>query len=212
MKRRIPFKTITLILGILIIVYNLYSNSNYIFTLLRVFIIISLVPWLILLARNIKFSGWLFKKRFYWFYPTTFFIVFALSGLMNSINKPDFISLNLILIVLGVSTTMGLIWGIIEKFRTKKYADAQIAENLDLLDDEADNDQNGVLMLKQDELIFKVKNQVIFQFKKSEIDDLKVVVENKIFPVCLEIKNTNGLTYQLNSQFPYVWLNAIQTS
>ena len=77
MKRRIPFKTITLILGILIVVYNLYSNSNYIFTLLRVFIIISLVPWLILLARNIKFSGWLFKKRFYWFYPTTFFIVFG---------------------------------------------------------------------------------------------------------------------------------------
>ena len=212
MKRRIPFKTITLILGILIVVYNLYSNSNYIFTLLRVFVILSLVPWLILLSRNIKFSGWLFKNRFYWFYPTTFFIVFGLSGLMNSINKPDFISLNLILIVLGVSTTMGLIWGIIEKFRTKKYSDAQIAENLDLLDDEADNDQNGVLMLKQDELIFKVKNQVIFQFKKSEIDDLKVVVENKIFPVCLEIKNTNGLTYQLNSQFPYVWLNAIQTS
>ncbi len=200
-----------LIIGTFAIIYSLKNDYKYIFTILSALICFSIIPYIILLKRNLKISKFLFNIRFFWFYPLiTLFGVLIFSSLRfllrdeNPNNKA-------ILIVFGTSLLIGIIWGIKEFLKIKsKKSENELYESVDLVNSEYDTEMSGILTLnKSNEISFYEKNLEIFKINTSDIKNLKVNIENKFFPTHFLIELNNGMTYGFGSEFPFVWKKEI---
>ena len=200
-----------LIIGTFAIIYSLKNDYKYIFTILSALICFSIIPYIILLKRNLKISKFLFNIRFFWFYPLiTLFGVLIFSSLRfllrdeNPNNKA-------ILIIFGTSLLIGIIWGIKEFLKIKsKKSENELYESVDLVNSEYDTEMSGILTLnKSNEISFYEKNLEIFKINTSDIKNLKVNIENKFFPTHFLIELNNGMTYGFDSEFPFVWKKEI---
>jgi hypothetical protein len=76
--------------------------------------------------------------------------------------------------------------------------------------DDLDTYNSGVLIIhKNQKLTFKDKNNIIFELPLSEIKNVNIKKEYKIFPLMLTIKFNDGEEYSIESQFPFVWKNLL---
>lgn len=201
------FKVCWLFVGIFAIIYSLKNDYKYIFTLLSALLSVSIIPYLVLLKRNLKISKTLFKYRFFWFYPlitlTGVSIFSSLRFLLRNENPNE----KVILIALGISLLIGSIWGIKEYLKVRgKKSENELFEHVDMIDSEYNTQMSGVLALNTThEISFYQKNLEIFKINKIDIKNIYVNIENKLFPTHFLIELNNGLTYGFDSQFPHVW-------
>jgi FlaA1/EpsC-like NDP-sugar epimerase len=200
-----------LIIGIIAIIYSLNKDYKYIFTLLSVLICFSIIPFVILLKRNLRISKYLFKKRFFWLYPSIVFISVLLFSTSKYLMRGESPSLKATLFVFGISLLVGIVWGFKEYLKIKNdKKDNELVESVDLVNDEYDTEKSGILTLSQSkEVSFFEKNVEIFKVQTVEIKEIVVNLENKFFPTHFLIEFKNGKIYQFDSEFPYVWKNEL---
>lgn len=196
-----------LIIGIFAIIYSLKNDYKYMFTLLSALICFSIIPYIILLKRNLKISKFFFNNRFFWFYPLLTFFGISIFSSLRFLLRNENPNEKAILIVFGTSLLIGIIWGIKEylKVRSKKSGN-ELFEYVDLVDSKYDTEMSGVLTLNNtSEISFYEKNLEIFKVKKADVKNVNVNIENKFFPTHFLIELKNGMTYSFDSEFPYVW-------
>jgi|TARA_B110000971_G_scaffold94613_1_gene97304 hypothetical protein len=200
-----------LIIGSTAIIYSLNNDYKYIFTLLSALICFGIIPFVILLKRNLRISKYLFKKRFFWFYPLIVFTSVLLFSTLRFLMRGESPSLEATLIVFGTSLLIGIIWGFKEYLKVKSSRkNNELVESVYLVNEKYDTEKTGVLTLSQTkEVSFFEKKVEIFKMKTIEIKNVVVNLENKFFPTHFLIEFKDGKIYQFDSEFPYVWKNEL---
>lgn len=201
-----------LFIGVFAIIYSLKNDYKYIFTLLSAVICFSIIPFIILLKRNLKISKTLFNTRFLWLYTLIILLSIFLFSTLKFLMRGENLSKTGILIILGLSLLIGIIWGFIEFLKVKNKKDGnELFESLDLVNNNQDTEMSGILTLtKTNEVSFYEKNVEVYKIKTSEIKNVVVHTEYKLFPTHFLIALENGKTFRFNSEFPYVWKSEIQ--
>jgi len=156
-------------------------------------------------------NNWFFRYRFYWFYPLILLFAFSIFGMISLLIKTELPSLSKVLGGFIIAFSVGLIWGITERFRERKHlSNDSLCETVELLTDDLDTYNSGILIIhKNQKLTFKDKNNIIFELLLSEIKNVNIKKEYRIFPLMLTIKFNNGEEYNFESQFPFVWKNLL---
>ncbi len=201
-------KTVFLIFGIFAILYSLNNDYSYAYTLLSALLCGILIPNFLIIKRNLKLSTPFFKYRFYWIYPMILFFSLSLFVTFKLLLTDEgAIDLILFLILLTTSLIIGLIWGVKERTKLKdQLVRSEYVEYVDLMNEEFDREKEGVLSLEPNlELSFVEKGKELFRFKKSEIHNVTINLEYRLFPTHLTIELKNGTRYLLDSEYPFVW-------
>lgn len=207
MRGKLPLKIILLFVCGIIVIYSVFTIDGYLIRILVTFIGMSLVPYFILLMRNVKMPDWLFKNRFFWFYPTIILFAFSIIGGLNAIINLELPPFDKALICFVIALLSGFVWGAIERFRENKYLSKEsLCETVDLVTEDFDTVDRGVLVKNQNHhFTFKKKGETIFEFNNTDIKTVSIQKEYKLFPIMLKVELYNGEKYDFDSQFPFVW-------
>ena len=189
----------------------LFSVDDYLLKLLRVFISISFILLFLIFVRNITMNNWLFRNRFYWFYPIILLISLSFYLIMITIFNAEMPSVNKVLAIILISLSIGFFWGAVERFRENKYLSGKnLCETVDLVTKDLDTINRGALVKNnENKFAFKKKDKIIFEFTSADVKKVSIKKEYKIFPIMLEIELSNGEKYNFESQFPVVWKNLL---
>lgn len=206
MRGKLPIKIILLFVSGIIVIYSVFKIDGYLIRILVTFIGMSLVPYFVLLVRNVKMCNWLFKNRFYWFYPTIILFAFSVIGSLNAIINLEIPPLNKTSFGFAIALIIGIVWGAIERFREHKYlSNTILCETIDLVTEDFDTINRGVFVKNENSnFTFKKKGETIFEFNKTDVKTVNILKEYSIFPIMLKVELHNGEKYDFDSQFPYV--------
>jgi len=211
MRGKSFLKKIFFILCFVAAVNALFTVDDYLLKLLRVFISISFILLFLIFVRNITMTNWLFRNRFYWFYPIILLISLSFYLIMIIIFNAEMPSVNKVLAIILIALSIGFFWGAVERFREHKYLSGEnLCETVDLVTKDLDTINRGALVKNNDnKFAFKKKDEFIFEFTSADVKKVNIKKEYKIFPIMLEIELHNGEKYNFESQFPFVWKNLI---
>jgi len=200
-------KIIFLPLGIIAIFYSLSNDTKYIYTLISAIISLALIVLFLTFIRNVTLPKQLFRNRFFWYNPLIILSSVALFSTLKYLLKDVHLNSPVILYAALTGYLIGLIWGYREYTRIKKYNKENcLVEYIEMINIESNQENKGILVLNKDQNIcFVEKDVYLFKFKKSEIKRIEIKKEYLIFPTSLNIETTNGINYDLISEFPYVW-------
>ncbi len=109
------------------------------------------------------------------------------------------------LILAGISILIGLVQGFIEKRKFRGFEDIyKLIESADYIN--YDNEKEGFLCLNsKNEIVFLEDKIEIINFKKSDIEDVIVCKEYKIFLTYLKIILKDGRKYKFELEYPLLW-------
>ena len=211
MRGKSYLKKIFFILCFVSAVNSLFTVDDYLLKLLRVFISISFILLFLIFVRNITMNNWLFRNRFYWFYPIILLISLSFYLIMITIFNAEMPSVNKVLVIILISLSIGFFWGAVERFRENKYLSGKnLCETVDLVTKDLDTINRGALVKNnENKFAFKKKDETIFEFTSADVKKVNIKKEYKIFPIMLEIELYNGEKYNFESQFPFVWKNLL---
>ena len=211
MDGKLYLKKIFFILCFVAAVNAFFTVDYYLLKLLRVFISISFILLFLMFVRNITMNNWLFRNRFYWFYPIILLISLSFYLTMIAIFNVETPSVNKVLAIILIALSIGFFWGAVERFREHKYLSGEnLCETVDLVTIDLDTINRGALVKNNDnKFAFKKKDKIIFEFKSADVKKVNIKKEYKIFPIMLEIELHNGEKYNFESQFPVVWKNLL---
>lgn len=211
MSGKLYLKKIFFILCFVAAVNALFTVDGYVLKLLRVFISISFILLFLIFVRNITMTNWLFRNRFYWFYPIILLISLSFYLIMITIFNAEMPSVNKVLAIILIALSIGFFWGAVERFRENKYLSGKnLCETVDLVTKDLDTINRGALVKNnENKFAFKKKDEIIFEFTSADVKKVNIKKEYKIFPIMLEIELHNGENYNFESQFPFVWKNLL---
>lgn len=205
-------KIARLVIGVIALVYSLVNDYKYIYTLISVLVVMSIIPYLLLIMRNLKISTSVYKNRFFWLYPLIVFFSLVLFITLKFLFPNKVPLLIIALIVISTSLVVGFIWGYLEKRKLKGLNQNNfLTEYVNLLNDDFDTIEQGILTLDYaDKISFITKSSTLFDFGKSEIENVLVEVVYKIFPVSFSIQLKDGKLYHFDGEFPFLWQQVLK--